>query len=190
MKRKIYLSGPMTGIKDHNYPLFTEVTAALREAGHEVYNPAEWCGKHGIKEEDFLAYADEAFADYCCYICRVADTIVMLPNWTDSLGAKTEHGLAKCLHGAVEIFEWSYAQLQLLAIDPGESQLYEEPTVRPSDMPRCFNCKHATVRATDKYGRDSNEHINCDAPRPHHGSSRVQSMTDWCDAWEGVSNGE
>lgn len=38
---KIYLAGPMTGIKDLNFPRFHGEAARLRALGHQVINPAE-----------------------------------------------------------------------------------------------------------------------------------------------------
>lgn len=40
--RVIYLSGPMKGYPESNYPLFRQVAADLRADGHRVYNPAEF----------------------------------------------------------------------------------------------------------------------------------------------------
>lgn len=37
----IYLSGPMSGIPDFNYPAFNAEAAKLRAEGHRVINPAE-----------------------------------------------------------------------------------------------------------------------------------------------------
>jgi hypothetical protein len=39
--KKIYVSGPMTGMPELNFPLFNAVTARLREMGWEVVNPVE-----------------------------------------------------------------------------------------------------------------------------------------------------
>ena len=36
----IYVAGPMSGIKDHNRPLFNMVAAELTEQSHSVLNPA------------------------------------------------------------------------------------------------------------------------------------------------------
>jgi hypothetical protein len=38
---KLYISGPMTGIPDYNYPLFEEVVQAFRDQGVKVFSPHE-----------------------------------------------------------------------------------------------------------------------------------------------------
>lgn len=88
----IYLSGPMTGYPEYNFPLFNSTAKWLRESGHRVYNPAEfpnnWTEKADVRK---------AFASYCAFICLEATAIVMLPGWTASKGAVIELGLAeKC----------------------------------------------------------------------------------------------
>lgn len=89
---KIYLSGPMTGYPESNYPAFESASHSLRMQGHEVYSPHEYMppGKPTIE------VLRGAFAEYCKYICEEADTIVMLPGWEKSPGATAEHSLAKC----------------------------------------------------------------------------------------------
>lgn len=87
-KRTIYLSGPMTGYPGHNYPLFNTVARVLRRLGHTVYNPAEF--KY---EGDFPLR--RAFAEYTRFICEDADTLMLLPGWEKSVGAKAEFGVAK-----------------------------------------------------------------------------------------------
>ena len=38
----VYISGPMTGIAEYNFPLFNRVAAQFRADGYSVLNPAEW----------------------------------------------------------------------------------------------------------------------------------------------------
>lgn len=91
---KIYLSGPMSGLPEFNYPKFNEAAARLRAEGHHVFNPAEYPFEEmGIRQ---------AFADYCNYICRYADGVYMLPGWEWSAGACVEHDLAVRLGLVVE----------------------------------------------------------------------------------------
>ena len=83
---RIYIAGPMTGIKDSNYPAFHAAAASLRALGFAVHNPAEnpvpACGS-------WLGYMRMSLR-------QIADTdgIVMLPGWADSRGALIEHKLA------------------------------------------------------------------------------------------------
>ncbi|GAA5655769.1 hypothetical protein Brsp06_02135 [Brucella sp. NBRC 13694] len=99
-KRNIYLSGPMTGLPDYNYPAFHRVTAQLRASGHRVYNPAEF--PHDGPPVEFPIR--RAFASYCNFICLEADTIILLPGWERSKGALAERQLA--LNCSLEIIEW------------------------------------------------------------------------------------
>lgn len=87
----IYISGPMTGLPNFNYPKFNAVAAKLRAQGHRVYNPAEF--PHDGDLEDFPLRM--AFASYCNFICLEADTIYMLDGWEKSKGATVEHSLAR-----------------------------------------------------------------------------------------------
>lgn len=88
--RKIYLSGPMTGYPEHNYPLFHEVSKRLRAAGHEVYSPAEY----ECEDQNNFPLGD-AMVEYANQIMRWADTIVMLSGWEKSTGALAEYQLAR-----------------------------------------------------------------------------------------------
>ena len=103
--RIIYLSGPMTGIEDYNYPLFDYVAERLRGLGHRVYNPTEHPLAASLEsgQEDEI-HTRAIFASYCTFICLEADTIVMLPKWLHSKGATAENALA--LVCDLTVFEW------------------------------------------------------------------------------------
>lgn len=90
--RTIYLSGPMKGYPESNYPLFNRVAAELRAEGHRVYNPAEFSYCR-VAHPVFPMRV--AFAEYASFICKEADTIVLLPGWEKSLGVSAELALAK-----------------------------------------------------------------------------------------------
>lgn len=97
---RVYVSGPMRGIEDLNYPAFDTATARLRELGHEVFNPAERDRDH---EEAFGGTGFEPpdlrrlLAEDLDWIARRADAIAVLPGWEKSLGARAEVALARAL---------------------------------------------------------------------------------------------
>lgn len=88
---RIYLSGPMTGYKEFNYPAFHAAAAQLRERGHEVVSPAEQDAESGL---DTLT---SQWADFIRWDLRIlvdCDTIVLLDGWHKSKGARLEHHIA------------------------------------------------------------------------------------------------
>lgn len=114
---KFYVAGPMSGIKSFNYPLFDRVSAALKEAGHETFNPAEMddaktraeamASKDGILVGgacngdtwgDFLARDLKLIAD------SEINAICLLPGWEKSRGARTEAFV--CLTLGYPTYEW------------------------------------------------------------------------------------
>ena len=93
---KTYISGPMTGKPDFNFPAFFAAAAKLRASGLRVVNPAE------LNTEKDLSW-------YACMRKDIAalvecDTILMLKGWEDSAGATLEHHIATRLGMAV-VFE-------------------------------------------------------------------------------------
>lgn len=93
MSETVYLSGPMTGIKEYNYPLFNEVAADLRELGLIVLNPADnpepLASLQSDKRRAYLQYDAKALGR--------ADTIVLLPGWEYSSGSFWEYCVARWL---------------------------------------------------------------------------------------------
>jgi hypothetical protein len=99
-KKRIYLAGPMTGIKDYNFPAFMKAAEKLRSQGHYVFNPAE---------NDLLRYGDDflkfpelydprkTFGDDLRWICEYGDAIALMPGWEKSKGVAIELALSECL---------------------------------------------------------------------------------------------
>lgn len=97
MSIKTYLSGPMTGHADLNFPLFHATATRLRAAGLDVVNPAEL----------------NAAPDTPWDICMRADigalmecqAIAMMPGWMESRGARLERHIAVSLGMKVTYLE-------------------------------------------------------------------------------------
>ena len=86
-KQRIYISGPMTGKPDHNYPAFHETAERFRKAGWDVANPAEnFGGRTDLPLEAYLR-EDISLLAYC-------NAVAMLPGWRDSQGATLEYLIA------------------------------------------------------------------------------------------------
>lgn len=84
---KMYLSGPMTGIENYNHELFHRVAHEFRTVNFMVCSPAEFFDGDRTKERK--EYMREAIK----YLLE-ADTIVLLPGWENSKGAKLEAAIA------------------------------------------------------------------------------------------------
>jgi hypothetical protein len=82
----VYLSGPMTGLPDFNYPAFMAEAARLRAAGRVVVNPAEFGEVPGFEWHQYLR-RDIRLLTACT-------AIHMLPGWSKSKGARLEHHIA------------------------------------------------------------------------------------------------
>jgi len=79
----VYLAGPMSGIKDWNFPAFHDAANKIRTLGHQVTNPAEhFDGRTDLYYDEYIEQAMKAI--------RKCDTIVLLPKWEMSEGAAVE----------------------------------------------------------------------------------------------------
>ena len=88
-KEKIYIAGPMTGIKDFNHPKFLEWEEYLRHE-YDVLNPARIDGGSTHKPHEF--YMREALKLLC-----VADKIFLLKGWEKSEGSLKEVLMAEAM---------------------------------------------------------------------------------------------
>jgi hypothetical protein len=97
----IYISGPMSGVADSNFPAFHRAARELREAGYIVMNPAELNPEQGLPWATYLR-RDIAVLVTC-------EAIALLPGHEASKGARLEHYIAQHLgmpaHTVQELLE-------------------------------------------------------------------------------------
>lgn len=99
----VYLSGPMSGLPEMNYPAFHAAAKKLRDAGVVVENPAEnqppecgtWAGYMRMALVQMLR----------------CEAVVMLPNWQFSRGARIERQLASDLGIRVLVLDRDFAEV-------------------------------------------------------------------------------
>ena len=103
MKRRIYISGPMTGIEPREYRRrFREAEAILRRHGYGFINPCRvWACRFpwlyrlmNAMLGRRLTYAVILAYDLILLMTR-ADGIAMLPGWQSSRGAQIENYTAR-----------------------------------------------------------------------------------------------
>lgn len=104
----IYISGPMRGYSELNFPRFLEAAQALQDKGYTPLNPAQRDidlgfdpkGLSGDLEEYIEVTGfnlfDSLFVDLR-WICMEADAVVTLHGWEASKGAQAEVATAKAL---------------------------------------------------------------------------------------------
>ncbi len=84
---RVYISGPMTGYPQQNYPAFISAEAELRAAGHVPLNPA--------RNPEQPTWADYMRLDLADVL--TADQLAVLPGWEASRGARLEVHVAHAL---------------------------------------------------------------------------------------------
>jgi len=77
--KRIYISGPMSGLPDLNFPAFNAEAARLRALDYEVVNPAE------INQDPAAAWHECMRADLKALLD--CDALALLDGWQRSAGA-------------------------------------------------------------------------------------------------------
>lgn len=90
--KRIYLSGPMTGLPALNFPAFAAMTDKLRAQGFDVVSPAEINPDGGSWGECMRRDIVELLG---------CDTVATLPGWLGSEGAFLEVTIAAHLGMAI-----------------------------------------------------------------------------------------
>jgi hypothetical protein len=90
----VYISGPVTGIEDLNRPQFRLAQQMLLSAGCSIFNPMHIEGPiDPLKDDALWSY----YMAFCVRALPECDSILMLPDWQNSKGAKWEHRIAEML---------------------------------------------------------------------------------------------
>lgn len=97
-EKKCYLSGPMSGLPEYNYPAFNMAAERLRAKGYTVVTPTEVGpdleAQRGA-ERFSLQYQDYVKANIVALLD--CNAIILLPGWRDSQGARLELHIAQTL---------------------------------------------------------------------------------------------
>jgi len=87
---KLYLSGPMSGLPDNNYPAFLRLEEALKQFPQlEVMNPARNLKPTDPSWVNWMRLSLKQVAE--------ADAIILMKGWTESKGANAELKVARYL---------------------------------------------------------------------------------------------
>lgn len=100
---RVFLCGPMSGLREWNYPAFLRKAAELRALGYEVLSPAENF-PDPVKAPD---WADCLRASIGQLI--QADAVYLLGGWRESRGARIERHLAYDLE--LPLYGWGCKEL-------------------------------------------------------------------------------
>jgi hypothetical protein len=87
--KRIYISGPMTGYPNLNFPAFNAEAARLRALGYEVVNPVELNPDPDTSRQECMKRDIRGLLD--------CDTIALLPGWDRSKGASLEQYVANAV---------------------------------------------------------------------------------------------
>ena len=100
---KLYISGPMTGLPEFNYPAFRAAANDLTRVGYDVLNPVD------AEEHNPTPGEPQSWDWYMRHALRMvldAEGVATLPGWTKSRGAALEVHIACALNLPVESVEF------------------------------------------------------------------------------------
>jgi nucleoside 2-deoxyribosyltransferase len=101
---KIYIAGPMRGIKDFNFPAFFEAEKILKKKGYDVWNPARKDKEEGFNPRKGNAQNMKYYMTRDLPALLKCDAICLLPGWEHGKGACIEADVA--LAGGLKVFEF------------------------------------------------------------------------------------
>lgn len=133
MKTKVYIAGPMRGIKNFNREAFNLAEQDLRARGYDVYNPVTADIEAGIDPTsetgncldipDFDQAMFRGIVKRCIDAILQCDAIYLLHGYQHSMGARGELAVADWLglavmYESVEKYKRSLANQRSLMVNP------------------------------------------------------------------------
>ena len=100
---RIYISGPMTGYINMNFPAFEKAAETLRAAGLEVVSPHE--------VETIINGTWDAYMRADLALLLTCDAVATLEGHQASIGATLECHVARALHMPVEPMDYWLKEL-------------------------------------------------------------------------------
>ena len=85
-KNRVFISGPMSGYKQYNFPAFNAAAKRLTDEGMIAVNPADIGVVEGAKWEDYVRATIR--------LMMTCERVYVLPNWQESRGACLEIDIA------------------------------------------------------------------------------------------------
>lgn len=112
--RRVFLSGPMTGMPNWNRELFDDAEKYVRGKGaRSVYNPAKLAPSGRVQPKQHAEYMRETLHELTASSDTRGtnknqrglyyDAIVLLPGWKSSVGARMEMAVAESI--GMEVIE-------------------------------------------------------------------------------------
>lgn len=116
---RVYISGPMTGLPDLNFPAFFQAESLLGSLGFIPLNPATLHDNSDASWEDCMRVDIKALCD--------CDAIALLPGWERSQGAQLEVHIAHRIGLAFAYLD----RPDTLGALRGQKELNERPSSQP-----------------------------------------------------------
>lgn len=152
-RKRVYISGPMTGLPELNAPAFNQAAAKLRRLDYAVCSPTETSGFLGehLAHHEYLRFDFERVLE--------ADFLVVLPGWEKSKGARAE--ILMALRMGVKCWDWHTW---------GKYNLITEDAVADAITGACLdrNAKGYSVLREDAEVKSLHEKIDSILSEPHY----------------------
>lgn len=120
----VYLSGPMTGKPEWNFPAFNKAARVLRSMGYEVQNPAELTPPPAPGEinsaEDELRFWQGCLREDIKALCDCTG-LILLPGFESSKGAMLELHVAHRL--GLQVLQYRDLDFAAYGLDEEECRL-------------------------------------------------------------------